>query len=458
MAKGPITAEQLAAHCTEKDCWIAVNDKVYDITSFLGRHPGGKSMLLLCSGRDATQLVQTYHPFTDAPYKILDKYYLAEYQHQGEKFEGPPQHQKFYSTVAQKVNKYFQDNQIDSKWSMELIYRSIMIYSFILLGGYLANWVNWSAYHLGLLTWFFAVVHGMGQALFGLQIMHDSSHASLTHYPWVWQLVGVTWDVFTGASFYSWLNQHTIGHHVYTNIRGMDPDIGNKDADKAELRRVSPSQKFFSYYRFQHLYSPLLYPFLAIRFRVTDFSINSTLWNGPIRVNPSPFWYNVHITGKVIFAITRILLPLLFSPLSVLKLIQVFLITEMITGAWLAFNFQVSHVADELVFFDKEEKAKCFDKDWAVLQVVTAQDYAHGDRVWTFLCGSLNYQIVHHLFPTVNQTHYAKIAPLVIDTCKEFGIPYKILPTFWSAVKSHFSFLAKMKDPEYSGHHLYPAY
>lgn len=37
-------------------------------------------------------------------------------------------------------------------------------------------------------------------------------------------------------------------------------------------------------------------------------------------------------------------------------------------------------------------------------------------------------QVVHHLFPNICHTHYPAIAPIVIDTCREFEIPYKIFP------------------------------
>jgi cytochrome b involved in lipid metabolism len=37
------TAEQVAAHNNDKDCWIIVDNKVFDVTPFLSEHPGKTS-------------------------------------------------------------------------------------------------------------------------------------------------------------------------------------------------------------------------------------------------------------------------------------------------------------------------------------------------------------------------------------------------------------------------------
>lgn len=36
-----LSLEQIGAHASRDDCWVAVRDKVWDVTEFLEGHPGG---------------------------------------------------------------------------------------------------------------------------------------------------------------------------------------------------------------------------------------------------------------------------------------------------------------------------------------------------------------------------------------------------------------------------------
>jgi nitrate reductase (NAD(P)H) len=45
------TREEIEKHDTEKDCWIVVDGKVYDVTSVLEWHPGGKAAVLGHAGK-----------------------------------------------------------------------------------------------------------------------------------------------------------------------------------------------------------------------------------------------------------------------------------------------------------------------------------------------------------------------------------------------------------------------
>lgn len=42
---GEISLDEVAQHNTNSDCWTVVNDVVYDVTTFVNRHPGGNTAI-----------------------------------------------------------------------------------------------------------------------------------------------------------------------------------------------------------------------------------------------------------------------------------------------------------------------------------------------------------------------------------------------------------------------------
>ncbi|KAK9733910.1 hypothetical protein RND81_04G100500 [Saponaria officinalis] len=48
------TLSEVAEHNSNKDCWLVIGGKVYDVTKFLEDHPGGDDVLLSATGKDAT--------------------------------------------------------------------------------------------------------------------------------------------------------------------------------------------------------------------------------------------------------------------------------------------------------------------------------------------------------------------------------------------------------------------
>lgn len=49
------TLADVATHASSSDCWTVINNKVYDLTSYIPQHPGGDEVLRAC-GKDGTSL------------------------------------------------------------------------------------------------------------------------------------------------------------------------------------------------------------------------------------------------------------------------------------------------------------------------------------------------------------------------------------------------------------------
>lgn len=49
-----ISLEEVSLHNEKNDIWMVIHDKVYDVSNFLQRHPGGVEVMLDCAGVDAT--------------------------------------------------------------------------------------------------------------------------------------------------------------------------------------------------------------------------------------------------------------------------------------------------------------------------------------------------------------------------------------------------------------------
>ena len=52
---GSYTLAEVEKHNSKDDCWMVIDGSVYDVTSFIGLHPGGAQILLGC-GTEATSL------------------------------------------------------------------------------------------------------------------------------------------------------------------------------------------------------------------------------------------------------------------------------------------------------------------------------------------------------------------------------------------------------------------
>lgn len=53
-----MSLSEVAEHASASDCWLVIDNKVYDVTNFIPQHPGGSEIVRGC-GQDATDLFNT---------------------------------------------------------------------------------------------------------------------------------------------------------------------------------------------------------------------------------------------------------------------------------------------------------------------------------------------------------------------------------------------------------------
>eukprot|EP01130_Rhizamoeba_saxonica_P003965 TRINITY_DN163_c1_g1_i1.p1 TRINITY_DN163_c1_g1~~TRINITY_DN163_c1_g1_i1.p1 ORF type:complete len:439 (-),score=64.60 TRINITY_DN163_c1_g1_i1:52-1368(-) len=426
------TWQEVQKHTSPQDCWLSIHGKVYDVTDWLVNHPGGADTLLYGAGRDSSIVFDTYHKDLEAVQPILKKYEIGVLVSD----ELPTFDESvLYPQIKKRVYAYFEEKNIDPKWNIMIVLRYLLIWSAIIIPYFLGYYYFENIVIQSILM----LILGWGGAMVGLVPLHDCSHFSFTHNPLVWRIVGATHDFFNGASYLVWIYQHTMGHHPYTNVVGVDPDVETGDPD---IRRIKPSQKWYQHYIGQHIYVPILYGLLAWKTRYQDFVCLITRLNGVIRTNsPERFHLQQISGGKTFFIIYRILIPLFFLPAW--KVFFLLAIADFITSYWLAFAFQANHVVTDAEWYHADQNNKIVT-DWVELQIRSTQGYAHDSFFTTFLTGALNFQATHHLFPEINQYYYPEIGPIVRDFCKEVGIDFIYLDTFPEAIGTHFGHLKNL--------------
>lgn len=72
------TLDELRAHDSRVDCWMAIDGKVYDVTEFVNKHPGGDTLLEGC-GVDATELFETRPMGSGTPHSDKARSFLPNY-------------------------------------------------------------------------------------------------------------------------------------------------------------------------------------------------------------------------------------------------------------------------------------------------------------------------------------------------------------------------------------------
>lgn len=67
------TLAEVATHKDATSCWTTISGKVYDVTAFIGRHPGGEKAILSICGKDGSSVFMNQHDGQRRPEQELTK-------------------------------------------------------------------------------------------------------------------------------------------------------------------------------------------------------------------------------------------------------------------------------------------------------------------------------------------------------------------------------------------------
>ncbi|MEV5177027.1 fatty acid desaturase [Streptomyces flaveolus] len=282
---------------------------------------------------------------------------------------------------------------------------------------------------LGDTWWQLPVAAWMG--LCGAQsafMFHDAGHKAMFRNKKVATTVGYLHaNLLNGASYGWWVNHHN-RHHSNPNHLDMDPDIGRRTVifDLKQYPQRHGVKRFIVRYQ-----SVLFFVLLTLEF---------------VKMNKTAVKEIAHrrvkhplLEATLIAARAVIYLGLLFTVLSPVLAVVFLLVQYAVQGVYFGMIFAPNHKGMQVR--DGEEETL----DWLERQVLTSRNI-RPSRLVDFLYGGLNYQIEHHLFPSMAQKNLARARELTRQYCAERGIPYHEVG-FWASYREVASFLHEVSEP-----------
>jgi len=249
-----------------------------------------------------------------------------------------------------------------------------------------------------------AAVLGFVSGQLGFQL-HDSGHRQMFPSRRVNTVIGiVTGDGLLGMSHGWWVDKHN-RHHGNPNNQDLDPDIDVGVIAYSEEQALAKTG--FSRWIVSHqagLFFPLLFG-LAWTMHVSSVRFL-------VHTRERLRWVEVGALCLHALAFPA-LLVVMIGPWRALLVI---VIQKCVGGFYLASVFAPNHKGMPQI-----EKGQ--ELDFLRSQVLTSRN-VKSSPLTDLLYGSLNYQIEHHLFPTMPRCNIRRAHKIVRDYCAEVGVPY----------------------------------
>ena len=259
---------------------------------------------------------------------------------------------------------------------------------------------------------------GISKIVENMELGHNVMHGQ---FDWMNDpsLNGANYDWDTIATGDDWKYTHNYMHHTYTNIVGMDHDVGYG------LIRVSESQKWEPRFLFNIPVAMQLMVFFEWYVGVQRLHLEEVI------VYKTKTWTQVWeeaapLRQKMRRQIVKdyVFFPLIAGP-NALPVFTGNAVANIIRNLWASaviFNGHFTEDAETFEFeidsVEKETRA-----EWYLRQIRGSSNFS-GAAWLHILSGNLSHQIEHHLFPDMPANRYAEVAPKIKALCAEYGIHY----------------------------------
>jgi fatty acid desaturase len=211
------------------------------------------------------------------------------------------------------------------------------------------------------------------------------------------------WSVVAGLSERYWYKKHS-SHHDSPNHDGHDPDVDIPFVlDHSQIKNHSP---FLIKYLFpyQHILFWVTLPLVYV------WIIQTSLSHLITQMNARAFLELLLITAHYIALVSFVFL--LATPLSGIAFMAGYFIAG---GAYMGIAFAPNHKSEEVIVKDAPYS-------W-VYQISSTRNI-FPSRLTSFMLGGLNFQIEHHLFPTMSRYQYFRAQQVVKAFCVREQMTY----------------------------------
>jgi linoleoyl-CoA desaturase len=261
---------------------------------------------------------------------------------------------------------------------------------------------------------------------------------NITHGQWDWmndpEIHSTEWEWDTTSPSVQWKKSHNYVHHKYTNIVGMDDDVGYG------LLRVTRDQRWDKWNIGNPVYNLLLGTLFEWGVALHGVEM-SRVRKG--EKSKDEVRRDLRVIGKKVakqVGKDYIVFPALAGP-GWKHTLAANATANLIRNYWSYMVIFCGHFPDGAEKFTREEYEAETHPEWYLRQMLGSANFKAG-RLMAFMSGNLCYQIEHHLFPDLPSNRYAEISGRITALCDKYDLPYttgslghQYMQTFWTILK-----------------------